>query len=225
MKNMRDYQKTHQKLLNSGLKLFLALNFETTSVRQICKSADVTTGAFYKHFETKDALIDELVAPYLVGLKNIYNQRVAHFQAFVHTVDVQAAAVTNVDFVKVYWEKNSDELEPIVAYMYEHADITKLILFKSDGSKYENILEQITHFSEMRVTKTLNWLQAKHLIKRDMRDQGENIHLYIYAYLATVFDILMHEYTLEKTKRLIHEVYLFMMPSWITYLLTSDVDI
>lgn len=224
MKNMRDYQKTHQKLLNSGLKLFLALNFETTSVRQICKSADVTTGAFYKHFETKDALIDELVAPYLMGLKDIYNQGVAHFQSFVHTVDIQAAD-TNVDFVKVYWEKNSDELEPIITYMYQHADITKLILFKSDGSQYENVLEQITHFSEMRVMETLKWLQEKHLIKRDMQDQGENIHLYIYAYLATVFDILMHEYTLEKTKRLIHEVYLFMMPSWIAYLLTSDVDI
>ena len=49
------YEVTHQKILDSGKKLFLKNGYERTNLRELCKAAGVTTGAFYRHFEDKSA--------------------------------------------------------------------------------------------------------------------------------------------------------------------------
>ncbi|MDC2805181.1 TetR/AcrR family transcriptional regulator [Leuconostoc suionicum] len=219
MKNIRDYQKTHKKLLQSGLTLFLKANFETTSVRQICKLADVTTGAFYKHFTSKEDLLDELIEPYLLSLKKIYDEYTNVFQMMVFNEGVQNSSVLNNSFLKKYWEQNTSELDPIIDYMYLHPEITKLVLFKSNGSQYENILEKITIFSETRTIETIKWLKQKKLISKEITGEDDQLHFFIYSYLATILDILMHEYSLEKTKKLMRDVYSFQTPSWINYLL------
>lgn len=219
MKNIRDYQKTHKKLLQSGLTLFLKANFETTSVRQICKLADVTTGAFYKHFTSKEDLLDELIEPYLLSLKKIYDEYTNVFQMMVFNEGVQNSSVLNNSFLKKYWEQNTSELDPIIDYMYLHPEITKLVLFKSNGSQYENILEKITIFSETRTIETIKWLKQKKLISKEITGEDDQLHFFIYSYFATILDILMHEYSLEKTKKLMRDVYSFQTPSWINYLL------
>ena len=58
-----DYEKTHKKILDCGKKIFKEQGFEKANLRAICKSAGVTTGAFYGHFEDKEALFSELVEP------------------------------------------------------------------------------------------------------------------------------------------------------------------
>ena len=52
----RDFQQTHENLLACAKKHFLENGFERASIREICKAAHVTNGAFYNHFEDKEAL-------------------------------------------------------------------------------------------------------------------------------------------------------------------------
>ena len=47
----RDFQQTHENLLLCAQKHFLKYGFERASIREICKDAHVTNGAFYNHFE------------------------------------------------------------------------------------------------------------------------------------------------------------------------------
>ena len=51
------YEITHKKILESGKKLFLENGYERTNLRELCKGAGITTGAFYRHFEDKEALL------------------------------------------------------------------------------------------------------------------------------------------------------------------------
>ena len=53
----RDFQQTHEDLLACVKKHFLENGFERASIREICKAAHVTNGAFYNHFEDKDFII------------------------------------------------------------------------------------------------------------------------------------------------------------------------
>ena len=46
----RDFQQTHENLLLCAQKHFLKYGFERASIREICKDAHVTNGAFYNHF-------------------------------------------------------------------------------------------------------------------------------------------------------------------------------
>lgn len=55
--------KTETAILNAALALMRESGFETVTVRDICKSAGITTGAFYHHFQSKEELFDKGFAP------------------------------------------------------------------------------------------------------------------------------------------------------------------
>jgi TetR/AcrR family transcriptional regulator, cholesterol catabolism regulator len=56
----RDPGTTRQALLSSALALFERLGYDATSVQQIVDDANRTKGAFYHHWESKEALLRDL---------------------------------------------------------------------------------------------------------------------------------------------------------------------
>lgn len=50
-------KETEQRILQAALTLMREHGFEKVSVRDICAQAGITTGAFYHHFPSKEALI------------------------------------------------------------------------------------------------------------------------------------------------------------------------
>ena len=56
--------ETKKKLYEIAEKLFTERDFETVSVEDITDAAGITKGAFYVHFESKDALISQVIADY-----------------------------------------------------------------------------------------------------------------------------------------------------------------
>lgn len=56
-------QATERRILHAALGLMRERGFEAVSVRDICKTAGITTGAFYHHFPSKDALLECGFAP------------------------------------------------------------------------------------------------------------------------------------------------------------------
>ena len=50
-------QKTEQQILQSALTLMREQGYDKISVRDICNHAGITTGAFYHHYPSKDALV------------------------------------------------------------------------------------------------------------------------------------------------------------------------
>lgn len=49
------------KLLDSAKREFLARGFELASLKDICESAEVTTGALYKRYKSKEELFAAVV--------------------------------------------------------------------------------------------------------------------------------------------------------------------
>lgn len=56
-------QRTETAILNAALTLMRENGFESVTVRDICKAAGITTGAFYHHFQSKEELFDKGFAP------------------------------------------------------------------------------------------------------------------------------------------------------------------
>lgn len=50
---------TKNKLIKTALNLFREHGFENVTINQICKNANVTTGAFYHHLKSKAGIITE----------------------------------------------------------------------------------------------------------------------------------------------------------------------
>ena len=56
-------KETERAILGASLSLMREKGFDKVSVRDICKRAGITTGAFYHHFPSKEALLSRGFAP------------------------------------------------------------------------------------------------------------------------------------------------------------------
>ncbi|WP_101910042.1 TetR/AcrR family transcriptional regulator [Marasmitruncus massiliensis] len=64
--------ETRKKLYEIAKKQFSERNFSDVSVEDITDEAGITKGAFYVHFESKDALIASLIADYVASADTNY---------------------------------------------------------------------------------------------------------------------------------------------------------
>lgn len=56
-------RQTEQAILNAAMELSRAQPFDKVSVRDICRQAGITTGAFYHHFKSKEEMLLRGFAP------------------------------------------------------------------------------------------------------------------------------------------------------------------
>ena len=63
-------EETRSRSLGSAIKLFSARGFNAASVDDICKDAGISKGAFYHHFESKQALFLALLDVWLQTIDN-----------------------------------------------------------------------------------------------------------------------------------------------------------
>lgn len=63
-------EETRTKILDSAVKLFSIQGFKAASVDDICEEAGISKGAFYHHFESKQALFLALLDGWLQTIDN-----------------------------------------------------------------------------------------------------------------------------------------------------------
>jgi AcrR family transcriptional regulator len=61
-------EETRGRIVQSALGLFAAKGYEATGVAEICTASDVSKGAFYHHFPSKQAVFLELLEEWLLLL-------------------------------------------------------------------------------------------------------------------------------------------------------------
>ena len=61
-------QETRQRLLEAATRLFSQQGYDATGVAEICANAGVSKGAFYHHFESKQAVFLALLEDWLARL-------------------------------------------------------------------------------------------------------------------------------------------------------------
>jgi AcrR family transcriptional regulator len=58
-------EETRTRILRQAVELFAGQGYDATGVAQICKAAQVSKGAFYHHFESKQAVFMNLLEDWL----------------------------------------------------------------------------------------------------------------------------------------------------------------
>lgn len=68
MKQKDRAEKTQQRLLDAALRCFAEQGYDATAVATICDLAQVSKGAFYHHFDSKQAIFLALMQRWLAAL-------------------------------------------------------------------------------------------------------------------------------------------------------------
>ena len=137
---MKTDSGTREKLLTCAKEEFMDKGFQNASLRKICNKAGVTTGAVYCFFEDKDGLFSGLV-------DNVY-------QNVMHTISNHIQGMSSEGFSAHMHEIGDHDsfVEELVHELYQDYDAVMLLLSKSTGSKYENIVEDIISQVESRLS-------------------------------------------------------------------------
>lgn len=125
-----DYEKTHQMILESAMNTFKEIGFRNASIRNICRDAGVTNGAFYAHFESKDDLFAALVSEKL----NVFNE------TYQEMSDIN---IQSVDDIIRMFDMSYSSIETLIHYVYSERDVFTLILKSSAGTSYEHFISDL----------------------------------------------------------------------------------
>lgn len=125
-----DFDKTHELILKSAMKNFLSVGFRNASIRNICRDAGVTNGAFYAHFKSKDDLFAALVSDKLQVFNETYQ-------------DLSKMNIRSANDVMRVFEASYGSIETLIHYIYSEKEVFKLILESSDGSSYADFVNDL----------------------------------------------------------------------------------
>ena len=201
----RDFQQTHENLLSCAKKHFLEFGFERASIREICKDANVTNGAFYNHFADKEALFGSLVESVVQTIQKIYSESIdKHFD------------LVKTDELKNLWRLSESTIIQIIEYIYEHFDVFRLLLMRAEGTRYSSFLDDVVCL-ETRVTlKFFAELKSRGFQVRELAE--EEWHILLHAYFASLAEVVMHNFPKEAALKYVHTLVSFFNSGWQTVL-------
>ena len=197
---MSEDKETRKKLLNSAKQEFLAKGYMKASLRTICKNAGVTTGALYFFFQDKEDLLKQLVEEPLKGLASIIQ---SHLLEELNTDALFASADEDSADIRVASE--------IVHFMYQNYDIFEILLTKSQGSAYEDIVSRFADWGEQHYNALAELMVAKFGVSKP--DQYM-IHWMAHMQVDAFTHLFTHEPDEEKAVRHMEEIVIYLVSGW-----------
>lgn len=197
----RDFQQTHENLLSCAKAHFLKYGFERASIREICKDAHVTNGAFYNHFANKESLFGALVEPVVQAVTEVYSDSVAkHFE------------LARTDELKELWKLSEDTICQIIEYIYEHFDVFQLLLMQSAGTKYASFLDNVVRSEVLETQRLIAELKERGVPVHDLED--DEWHMLVHSYYSSIAEIVMHNYHKDAAIKYAHTLAAFFSSGW-----------
>mgnify|MGYP001018751819 FL=1 len=187
MPDIKGYEFTHKKIIDSGKLNFLNDGYERSNLRKICKDAGVTTGAFYRHFEDKEDLFISLVEPLAKELLDFYDKYEEESFRDIEKNCGQDLAGINID----------GSIESTL-YMFSKKELFNLLIYKAYGTKYDNFIELLVEKEDINRHKAFQIISKKKNIEAEI--PKEAMHLLNHAYINALCEIVIHSQTEEEVK-------------------------
>lgn len=196
----KDKTETHEKILPAARKEFLEKGFEKATMREIAREAGITAAALYRHFADKEAMFAALVDPVLEKLEQIY--------ADCKTQDYGYLEQNELDAM---WGAGA-ELERMMTFIYENFDAFKLLLCRSEGTKYSSFLHDFVMLEQKETMEYLETAEKKGISVRKILPN--ELHLLFTAYANALFEVVVHDFSKEEALHYLKTLQEFFYPGW-----------
>lgn len=161
-------------LLKSAKEHFLKSGYEKASLRKICSSAGVTTGALYFSFANKEALFDALVEPTLRKLDAVLD-------------DVEEKVLKEGG--KNFNESKFNDF--MFKFLVDNKDGVRLLMARAEGSQYEDFAQKIHRHVErlmLHYAKTVGGVDV----------DPELVSILTNMYFRAISDLISRDYDYEE---------------------------
>ena len=161
----------------------------------------MTTGAFYGYYNSKEELFEALVG-----------------EQYDYTMNRFCKA--QQEFADLPPEEQPDNLTDIsgacmhdmLVYAYEHLNEFKIILCKSEGTRFSNLIDEM---AEVETKGTHDYLEILKRLGRPSPPIDERLeHMLITGMFKTFFELIIHEMPFEKAEYYLKEMRAFYTAGW-----------
>lgn len=199
---MSENEKNTLELIHEAAKVeFLEKGFKSASLRNIVKTANVTTGAFYGYYDSKAELFKALVGDVYEHFMGRY--RKAHEDFAVIPIEKQPEQMGKL---------SRECMEDLLDYSYEHLWELQLILRCSEGTRYAFLIDEMV---ELEVYATHKYYETLAKLGRPAPEIDRQIeHILTTGMMNAYFEIILHEMPYKKAKVYLNELCDFHTAGW-----------
>ncbi len=195
------------KILKSAKKEFLEKGFLEASLKAICDDAGVTTGAIYRRYQGKEALLIDVVKPAVELFKTI---QLAGLELNQQRATENRLNDSWVEFNKVinYW------LDKI----YHEQETVKILLARSEGTIYSNFMHD---FIEENFSISYDFMkELASQNKCHLKLTYQEYHIFVTSYWTTIFEMIVHDFTREEARKFVPKINQFF--AWHKFIIFND---
>lgn len=190
---MKNEKETTEKLLDSAKKEFFENGYTKASLRKICADAGVTTGALYFFFKNKDDLFRTIVEPPLLGLIDILSEHL--------------------------YSETPKGIEPLIRYIYNYYDVFIILLTRSQGSEYEDVIDRIVETTEKGYRISAENMAAE--IGNCHIDEYM-LHWLVHMNIDTFIHLITHEKNVNLAIEHMEKIMKHLIALWFDIILIKD---
>ena len=194
----RDKTANHIKIMAAAKAEFMEVGFDKASMRSIAGRCGMTAAGIYRHCRDKEDLFDQIVSP---AVERINEWIDAHVARYIDAVNQDE---------RMQWRDS--EIDMMRELVYPNMEEYHLLLAKSQGSKYENFLHDLTERHQEQLLGYMPMLKAQGYAVWNIKP--EELHLLLSAYITAIFEPVVHNYTMEDALRCLKTVEAFFLPGW-----------
>jgi AcrR family transcriptional regulator len=146
--------RTSKNLREAGQAALLELGVGNTSIQDIAARAGVSVGSFYLHYESKNALVDSLVADLNRGLVEVMMEEL---QPPLRPGRTIIAALANT--VAEYWSRNIRSIPLFADHLARHAN-EEILRIGTNREAVEMVHKLVTVVPALKLRCTPEFLVA-----------------------------------------------------------------
>ncbi len=181
---------------------FLEKGYQAASLRNIVKTAGVTTGALYGYYDSKEALFAALVD-----------------EPYRHVLDTYRAAVFGFEALRPEEQEmqmgkvGKDCMQEMLVYMDARRPAFHLILECAEGTPYASLIDQMV---TIEVTATERYCGVLRSMGKTVPDIDRRLeHMLVTGMMNAYCEIIIHDMPPADAQRYLEELSDFYTAGWL----------
>lgn len=195
-------QTTLERIHAAAREEFLEKGFQSASLRNIVKTAGVTTGAFYGYFSSKEALFASIVEPHAAAVMGNFMKAQTYF-----------AELPEIEQPNHMGKETADCVSWMIEYMYEHYEDFKILICCSDGTPYEHFVDSMV---DIEVEYTFRYIEVLKRLGNEVPGLDRSLcHMIASSMFQGILEVIRHDMPKERAKVFVAQLREFYTAGWI----------
>ncbi|SHJ31945.1 TetR/AcrR family transcriptional regulator [Hespellia stercorisuis] len=168
------------RILDCAKQEFLEKGFEKASLQNICKNAEVTTGALYKRFKGKEELFCTIVEPTIAAIYEMVQSR-----------SVENLSLLSDEELIGSWKMKEENVMSYFQFFYQHKDGFVMLLKHSAGTKHQEFHHELVALMGDHTIRYYKEGYQRGLFQRKISEV--EFHVLLSAFWETVYEPFIHD--------------------------------